>query len=173
MYNKLSVYLSYILRHAPESIGLSIEYGGWCVVNELIYKINQGKYKIDHSILKEIVANDSKNRYSYNIDYSKIRANQGHSIDVLMDFEEVKPPAILYHGTGENEFVSISVSGIKKGSRQYVHLSSDYDTAEQVSMRRKDPIIINIDTENMYKDGHKFYLSENNVWLITVPGTIR
>ena len=127
--------------------------------------MNRVGKNIDMNILERIVKENNKQRYSFNEDHTKIRANQGHSIEVYIDFEEKIPPKTLYHGTAERFLESIKKTGINKMERLYVHLSKDEETAITVGKRHGKPIVLKIDTEKMLKDGYKFYLSENNVWL--------
>lgn len=121
-------------------------------------------------ILEEIVRTDNKQRYSFNDDKTFIRANQGHSIPVDVEPEEKIPPETLYHGTGEKYMDSILESGLIPKSRLYVHLSSDEKTAHTVGSRHGKPVILGVKSGEMHRDGYKFYLSVNNVWLTkTVP----
>ena len=162
---KISKYMSCILRHQPELIGITIEKkGAWANTDELIKGISK-KYPIDRNILEEIVANDDKQRYSFNADKTKIRANQGHTIDVEIDFPQLPPPQILYHGTTVKNVDSILRTGINKGKRLYVHLSQDIPTAEKVGARHGKPVIFTVSAQEMYNDGYVFYLSDNGVWL--------
>ena len=168
MDEKLSRFLSFLLRHKPESIELNMDSEGWVNVNELIRKINfNTKYHINKTILEEIVATDNKGRYVFkgkNNDF--IRACQGHSIKTVdLKFEDVKPPEILYHGTSKNHYELIKASGIKPMTRQYVHLSGDYDTAVNVGSRHGEVVVLKINARKMYEEGLKFYKSENGVWL--------
>lgn len=164
---KLSRFLSLILRHSPQTIGITIEKNGaWVNVNELINGINKdGKFHIDMKILEEIVKTDNKQRYSFNEDKTKIRANQGHSIDIDMGFKETVPPEILYHGTAERFAESILADGLKKMGRQYVHLSKDTETASKVGARHGKLYIFKVLSGEMYRQGYKFYCSDNGVWL--------
>lgn len=163
---KLSVFLSLILRHKPEEARIKIDKNGWADINELISGINNtGKYTIDMSILEEIVSTDNKQRYSFNENKTKIRANQGHSINVDVELEERKPPEILYHGTGQKYLDSIKSEGLKSKSRLYVHLSSDELTAVNVGKRHGISVVLKVNANAMYQDGYHFYLSENGVWL--------
>ena len=165
---KLSIFLSLLLRHKPETIGLHIEkYGAWADINELIEKINRNsKYEIDRELLEQIVREDEKQRYKISDDGKKIRANQGHSIDVIIEMEILQPPEILFHGTPVENVDSIFEKGILKGKRLYVHLSKDIETAVRVGSRKhKKPAVFNVRAGDMYKDGHIFYLSDNGVWL--------
>lgn len=164
---KLSKFISLILRHEPSAIGIELEYNGaWADVNKLINGINRtGKYRIDMKTLEEIVNTDNKQRYSFNDDKTKIRANQGHSVDVNMGFTEKIPPEILYHGTAERFAESIRAEGLKKMGRQYVHLSGDTETASKVGVRHGKLRIFKVNAGKMYRQGHKFYCSANGVWL--------
>lgn len=161
----LSVFISLILRHRPEVIGIELEkYGAWAKVDELIAGIKKSGRNINMEILEEIVKEDSKTRYSFNEDKTKIRANQGHSVKVYVDMEVKAPPENLYHGTVEKNLNSIKQSGICKMSRLFVHLSQDIETAKKVGGRRGKPIILVIDSAEMYNDGYVFLLSSNGVW---------
>ena len=162
---KLSKFLSLILRHKPETIGITLDKNGWVDIKELIEKIKLSDRYIDIEILERIVREDDKNRYSFDEKKEKIRANQGHSIKVELNLKEVIPTTILYHGTATRFLESIREKGIIKGNRQYVHLSKDMETARNVGRRHGKVIILPIDIEGLKKIGHKFYLSENNVWL--------
>lgn len=168
---KTSVFISLILRHKPEVIGISLDRHGWASVQELIDGINKtGKYSIDMPTLEEIVRTDNKQRYSFNEDKTKIRANQGHSINVDVELNEAVPPEILYHGTGEKYVESINTEGLKPMSRLYVYLSKDIDTAVNVGKRHGKPVVYKISAGEMHRQGYEFYLSENGVWLTkTVP----
>ena len=168
MYTKLSRYLSYLLRHNPGDLDLSMDSNGWVNCKELIDKIHkQGRYIINMDVLKLIVRDDDKQRYAFSKDGKYIRANQGHSINVNLEYVPSKPPACLYHGTDARFMKNIMESnGLSPMSRQYVHLSDNTNTALAVAMRHgHTPIIFQIDTEKMCKDGFTFYKSENNVWL--------
>ena len=163
--DKLSVFISLVLRHKPEAAGIALDEHGWANVEELLHGINETGRKISMDILEEIVATDSKQRYSFNEDKTLIRANQGHSIPVDVELKEQNPPEILYHGTATRFLNSILNDGLKPMSRLYVHLSKDIETAWKVGKRHGDPVILKINSRDMYKDGYKFYLSENGVWL--------
>lgn len=163
--NKSSKFISLILRHKPETIGITLDEHGWANVNELINGINNSGRNIDMEILEEIVRTDNKQRYSFNEDKTLIRANQGHSITVNVELKEMVPPDILYHGTATRFLDSIKQQGIKSMSRLYVHLSKDYETAVNVGNRHGKHCVLKIDAKRMHSDGIKFYLSENGVWL--------
>ena len=161
----LSRYISLILRHKPDTIGLQLDNKGWGSVEGLLNGLNDGKNIVTMKDLERIVSEDSKNRYSFNEDKTMIRANQGHSINVDLELKPVKPPKFLYHGTGKKYLKSILENGIIKKSRQYVHLSDDLVTAIDVGRRHGEVSVLRINAEQLYEDGAKFYLSENKVWL--------
>lgn len=159
-----SKFISLILRHKPEEIGITLDEHGWAKVNELIKGMAK-KQQFDMTMLEEIVATDEKHRYSFNEDRTLIRANQGHSVHVDVELEQVSPPKYLYHGTGEKYVASIEEQGLIPRSRLYVHLSPDYNTAEKVGARHGKPVIYRISAERMAEDGYAFYKSVNGVWL--------
>jgi len=164
--DKTSIFISLILRHKPETIGIKLDQHGWANVDELINKINTtGKYHIDTKTLNQIVDTDTKQRYSFNHDGTLIRANQGHSIDVDVELKKAKPPEILYHGTGEKYTDSIMRQGLISKNRLYVHLSTNITTAKTVGKRHGESVVFRIKTKNMYADGYAFYLSSNGIWL--------
>ena len=161
---EVSKYMSLILRHKPEVIGICLDEHGWADVDELINGIAK-THVFNMEILEEIVKNDSKQRYAFNEDKTLIRANQGHSIQVDVELEEKEPPEWLWHGTGEKYAVSIDQQGLVPKSGLYVHLSKDKDTAMNVGKRHGKPVLYRVKTKQMYTDGYKFYLSANGVWL--------
>ena len=159
-----SKFMSLILRHKPEAIGISLDEHGWANVDELIAGIAKTQ-DFNMDILEEIVRDDEKQRYSFNEDKTLIRANQGHSISVDVELDVVEPPAELWHGTGEKYVASIDEQGLIPKSRIYVHLSKDKDTAVKVGKRHGDPVLYIVKAGEMYRDGYQFYLSKNGVWL--------
>ncbi len=166
---KASRFMSLILRHKPESIGISLDEHGWADVEELIKGISK-KYPFDMNILEEIVRTDDKERYSFNEDKTLIRANQGHSIPVDVELEIVDPPEFLWHGTGEKYTESIELIGLIPKSRLYVHLSVDEETAINVGKRHGKPVVYRIRSGEMKERGYVFYRSKNGIWLTkTVP----
>lgn len=165
--NDTSKFISLILRHKPEVIGISLDEHGWANVDELIEGIAKQQH-FDMAMLEEIVATDDKQRYSFNEDKMLIRANQGHSVSVDVELEAVAPPKHLYHGTGEKYVALIEGQGLIPKSRLYVHLSSDYNTAEKVGSRHGKPVVYRILAENMARDGYVFYKSVNGVWLTKI-----
>lgn len=161
----ISKFLSLVLRHKPEEIGITMDANGWANVDELIAKCNLKNIVFDFDTLDEVVIASDKQRFAFNDDYTKIRANQGHTINVDMEFEPTKPADFLYHGTVEKFIDNIRLNGLKKMQRLHVHLSKDLETAIKVGSRRGKPIILKIDASKMHKDGYTFYLSKNDVWL--------
>ena len=163
--DSLSVFLSLVLRHKPEEANITVDEHGWANVDELLEGINGTGREIDRNVLEEIVRTDNKQRYSFNADKTMIRANQGHSIPVELEWEEQKPPEVLYHGTAEKFLESIDREGLKPMSRLYVHLSKDVETAAKVGGRHGKAVVLRIHSGDMYRAGETFYQSENGVWL--------
>lgn len=161
---RLSKFISLILRHRPEIIEITLDEHGWANVDELIAGIGKTE-EFDMALLKEIVATDEKQRYSFSTDRTLIRANQGHSIPVDVELEKKEPPEVLFHGTGEKSVSSIKEKGLLPMERLYVHLSKDTETAVKVGKRHGKPVVFHVDAGQMYKDGYKFYQSVNGVWL--------
>jgi putative RNA 2'-phosphotransferase len=161
----LSKFISLVLRHKPEEIGLELDANGWADTKELIRRINEKGGVMTLEILMEIVETNDKKRFAFNEDHSMIRASQGHSIDIELGLEPVQPPDILYHGTADKNLASILKAGLVSQSRQHVHLSATTDTARQVGTRHGKPVVLTIDAAAMFKDGHVFFLSANKVWL--------
>ena len=157
---KKSKFLSLILRHNPKAIGISMDSHGWVVVQDLCKLM-----PIDIGELDEIVRTDAKGRYSYSQDGLRIRANQGHSIQVDLELEEKIPPEILYHGTGKKYLDCIYKEGLKPMLRQYVHLSLDKETALKVGSRHGKGIVLWVKAYEAYVDGVSFWVSKNGVWL--------
>lgn len=163
--DKLSVFISLVLRHQPGAAGISLDEHGWADVDALIRGINDTGRYIDMDMLEEIVRTDQKGRYSFNEDRTLIRANQGHSIPVDVELRQAEPPVTLYHGTADRFLKSIENEGLRSMNRLYVHLSKDYDTAVAVGTRHGKPVVLKVDAAQMMRDGAVFYLSENGVWL--------
>lgn len=163
--NSISKYISLILRHKPEAAGITLDEHGWADVYDLIGGVKKKYPGFCFKLLEQIVETDNKQRYSFDEHRLYIRANQGHSIPVDVELEEKEPPEYLWHGTGEKYFESICKQGLIPKSRLYVHLSTDIDTAENVGKRHGMPEIFSVDAGQMYRDGYKFYLSKNGVWL--------
>jgi len=161
---KTSRFLSMILRHKPEEIGITLDEHGWAEVPALLAGMNK-THPVDMALLEEIVRTDNKQRYSFNEDHTKIRANQGHSVQVDVELAPTQPPKYLYHGSAEKYEASIDAQGLLPRSRLYVHLSADYDTAVTVGKRHGRPVVYQVAAGEMAENGFVFYLSVNGVWL--------
>ena len=162
---RLGKFLSLVLRHNPDAAGISLDEHGWADVQELLAGVCRSGRQINMETLERIVRENNKQRYSFNADHTKIRANQGHSLQVDVELTAIKPPRYLYHGTAVRFLPAIQQEGIKKMNRQYVHLSGDFQTAMEVGRRHGSSVVITINAEAMAHDGVTFYLSENGVWL--------
>lgn len=164
---RISKFISMILRHRPEVIGITLDEHGWADVNELIKGINDTGEEVEFSkaTLETIVKTDKKQRYSFSQDKTLIRANQGHSIPVDVELEKKEPPKVLYHGTGVKSVKAIQEQGLLPMERLYVHLSIDVKTATNVGKRHDTPVIFQVNAEQMQKDGYDFFQSVNGVWL--------
>ena len=162
----ISRYISLILRHKPEVIGITLNEHGWADVNALIRGIRETREPaFSRELLDEIVRTDSKQRYAYNEDHTLIRASQGRSIPVDVELTQAMPPELLWHGTGEKYTASIEKTGLIPKSRLYVHLSKDMDTAIAVGKRHGKPVVYQVSAGRMARAGYAFYLSANGVWL--------
>lgn len=168
---RTSKFLSLVLRHQPEAIGMTLDEEGWLDINDLIANANVRGKKLSLELLHEVVATNDKKRFALSDDGLRIRASQGHSVmGVDLKLEETDPPETLYHGTVAAFIESIRASGLQKRSRNHVHLSADETTATKVGSRRGKPIILHVDAAAMRQNEHKFYLSANGVWLVeSVP----
>ncbi len=162
---KLSRFLSYVLRHKPGSVNLTLDGNGWAGIPELLEKANQHGKPLTRPILEQIVANDDKQRFCFSEDGSKIRANQGHSVGVDLGLIPLEPPKKLYHGTATRFVQSIMSNGLNSRNRNHVHLSSDRDTAADVGRRHGKPVVLEVAAQRMFEDGCLFFRSENGVWL--------
>ncbi len=160
---RISKFISLILRHNPQTAGLTLDSHGWANVDELIQGVSQ-KYEIDRALLERIVSEDEKQRYSFSDNGRLIRANQGHSINVDVDLEEREPPETLYHGTSEKSATSIDREGLTPQNRLYVHLSMTPEAAKKVGQRHGRPVVYIVESGEMFRAGEKFYLSANGVW---------
>ncbi len=161
----ISKYLAKYLRHAPEELGLTLQPGGWVPVDDLLDAADRHGFPIEYDELVEVVETNDKRRYSFDPSGEAIRANQGHSVEVDLQLEEAVPPEVLYHGTVERFLPSILSEGLNKGGRHHVHLSKDFETARKVGARRGQPVILTVDAGRMHRDGYKFLVSANGVWL--------
>lgn len=161
----ISKFLSYVLRHNPDKLGITLDENGWTSVAVLLEKINVEPYSLSMSALEDVVATNNKKRFAFNEDKTMIRASQGHSVNIDLGIQPKEPPSYLYHGTVEKFITSIQDKGLIKGTRQHVHLSADKETAINVGSRRGKPIILTVRSGEMHAQNHAFYQSENGVWL--------
>lgn len=163
-YVKISKYLSLILRHKPEVIGITLDKNGWADVNKVVAGINK-KYNFNMEMLREIVETDNKQRYSFNEDETKIRANQGHSISVDVELTQVVLTTPLYHGTGTKYMNQINDEGLKKMGRLYVHMTDNFEAAVKNGKRHGISAVYRIKAGEMSHNGYQFYKSTNGVYL--------
>lgn len=160
---RISKLLSLALRHEPAVLGLVLDDSGWADVDAVLAGLSTKGEPITRADLEAIVAGSDKQRFA--LEGARIRANQGHSIDVELGLARREPPEVLYHGTVARFLHAIREQGLVKGQRTHVHLSADVRTAEIVAKRRGTPVVIEVLARAMHETGHAFYLSENGVWL--------
>ena len=161
-----SKFLSLVLRHRPEVIGMQLDPEGWLPIDELIDSANRSGKSITLELVHEVVATNDKKRFALSEDGLRIRASQGHSVGgVELNLKPREPPEFLYHGTVAAFIESIRCRGLQKRSRNHVHLSPDTHTASKVGSRRGKPIVLTVTSGQMHADGHVFFLSANGVWL--------
>ena len=161
-----SKFLSLILRHAPEKIGLALDANGWADIGQLLAQAARHGRSLSREDLNEVVARDGKTRYAISDDGLRIRANQGHSLAAVdIGLPPAAPPAMLYHGTASRFVEAIRAAGLLPGSRNHVHLSSNRETAVAVGARHGKPVVLTVDAAAMQAHGHAFYVSANGVWL--------
>jgi putative RNA 2'-phosphotransferase len=163
---KASKFMSLVLRHDPSAADLTLDANGWARIDSLLAGMNAKGFAVTYDVLMEIVVEDEKRRYAVSDDGLSIRANQGHSIEVDVQLEQVRPPDVLFHGTGERSVDSIRRDGLRPMSRQHVHLSPDVPTATAVGNRHGRPFIFRVDAKAMADAGISFYRSGNGVWLV-------
>lgn len=162
---RLSKFLSLVLRHEPERAGLQLDPAGWVSVDELLAGCARAGLLIDRSQLEEVVRTSDKKRFAFDSAGRRIRASQGHSVDVRLDYPPQTPPPVLFHGTATRFLDSIRATGLVRGDRHHVHLSADETTAHAVGSRHGKPVILLVDAAAMHAAGHAFFRSENGVWL--------
>ena len=162
---RLSRFFSLVLRHQPDSIGLVLDAQGWASIEDLIRKGNLRGRSFDRKDVLRIVETNDKKRFVVSPDGQRIRAAQGHSIDIDLGLEPQQPPDQLFHGTAERFLESVLANGLHAGSRQHVHLSLDEETARTVGSRHGNPVVLTVQTGLMHEEGHEFFRSENGVWL--------
>ena len=161
----ISKFLSFVLRHEPQSIGLTLDEAGWARVDELLAKANARGKRLDRALLQHVIATNDKQRFALSEDGTRIRANQGHSIDVALGLPAVAPPDLLYHGTATRILDSILATGLDKRNRHHVHLTESINTASAVGQRYGKLALLVVDARRMAADGHVFHRSDNGVWL--------
>jgi putative RNA 2'-phosphotransferase len=167
---KVSKYLSKHLRHQPERLGLTLADGGWVKVVDLLEACAANNFPLTLDELKEVVGKNDKKRFSFDETGEKIRANQGHSVEVDLHLKKQTPPERLFHGTAERNVSMIREHGLLKMARHHVHLSTETETARAVGTRYGKPVIFEIDTRAMTENGFEFFVSDNGVWLVeSVP----
>ncbi|MEM9771861.1 MAG: RNA 2'-phosphotransferase [Cyanobacteria bacterium P01_D01_bin.73] len=162
---KTSKFLSLVLRHRPEIIGLELDRQGWAEVDDLLTQLGLHGRSITQEQLVRVVEENDKQRFRFNGDRTRIRASQGHSVAIDLALPPKKPPTQLFHGTATRFLDSIRQQGLLSRSRQHVHLSQDKSTAEKVGKRHGSPVILVVDSEGMSRDSLEFFLSDNGVWL--------
>ena len=162
---RTSKFLSLVLRHQPEVAGLTLDTAGWVAVDELLSGMKRNDRKLSRAELEQIVRNNDKKRFDFSEDGLRIRASQGHSINVDPGYQPQPPPATLLHGTVEKFLDSIREKGLVKGRRRHVHLHDDRQVATQVGSRRGRPVILEVDAAAMASEGFEFFCSTNCVWL--------
>lgn len=162
---RLSKFLSSVLRHRPDEIGIELDAQGWVAIDALLKGAAASGTRISRNELDEVVLNNSKQRFAISDDGTRIRASQGHSTEVDLGYAASAPPARLYHGTASRNLEAIRAQGLLKGNRHHVHLSLDVATATQVGARHGRPVVLIIRSAEMAAAGHEFFLSANGVWL--------
>lgn len=161
----LSKFLSLVLRHRPEEIGLTLNEHGWAEIDSLVALANSRGTPLTRDLVLEIAATSDKKRFAISPDENRIRANQGHSIAVNLNLTPREPPHELFHGTATRFAQSIRENGLLPGSRQHVHLSLNAITATVVGSRHGKPLVLTVRALDMHRDGFEFLLSGNAVWL--------
>jgi putative RNA 2'-phosphotransferase len=162
---RISKFLSLVLRHKPEHIGLTLDDEGWADVAELTKKAHESGVILDRPILRQIVEHAEKKRFSFSEDGKKIRANYGHSIPISLGEKSAAPPEYLFHGTAKRFLPSIESEGLGPGTRQYVHLVEDETTAMDVGRRHGEPVVLMVKAHEMHEKGYEFFKTESAIWL--------
>lgn len=162
---QLSKFLSYVLRHKPQAIGIALDREGWIEIEALLRQCRASGREVTRAMLEEVVATSPKRRFAISQDGLRLRANQGHTVQVEIVYEEAAPPEVLFHGTVARFLEAIRARGLDRTKRHHVHLSADSETARAVGARRGKPVVLRVLAGNMHRDGHAFFLSANGVWL--------
>ncbi|MCX5398214.1 RNA 2'-phosphotransferase [Streptomyces sp. NBC_00102] len=160
---KVSKYLSKHLRHQPERIGLTLDPNGWVDVAALLEAAARNDFPLTRAELEHVVAVNDKQRFT--LEGDRLRANQGHTVDVDLDLPPAEPPEFLYHGTVARSLTGIRSEGLRPMARHHVHLSPDRETATRVGARRGRPVVLSVHAGAMHRAGHVFRVSANGVWL--------
>lgn len=163
---RLGKFLSLVLRHRPHSIGITLDPAGWADVTELLARCAAAGPTIDRAQLDEIVRRCPKQRFAFDATGRRIRASQGHSVEVALDYPPSTPPELLFHGTSRSRLAAVLRDGLLPMGRHHVHLSVDVATAELVGRRRGDPVVLRVRAGEMHAAGHVFCRSANGVWLV-------
>jgi putative RNA 2'-phosphotransferase len=163
---RVSKFLSKYLRHEPDALGLTLEPGGWVPVEAVLAGAERAGFRITRDELDEVVRTSDKQRFAFDGTGTKVRANQGHSVEVDLQLEPAQPPSELYHGTADRNVPGILRDGLQKRARHHVHLSPDTGTATKVGGRHGKPVVLVVDAARMWADGHPFFRSANGVWLV-------
>src|SRR3954469_17397698 len=162
---RVSKRLSFVLRHRPDSIGLSLDPAGWVDVDELLAALARSGLPLPRADPETVVAGNDKQRFAFDESGTRIRASQGHSVPVVLGYRTATPPDVLFHGTVQRFLPAILAEGLRPGNRHAVHLSPDVETAMAVGGRRCRPVVLRVDAAAMASDGHLFTVSANGVWL--------
>ena len=162
---RASKFLSYVLRHKPEAIGLSLDAQGWAAIDDLVRLSNAAKQPLSRAMIAEVVRTNDKQRFRISDDGTRIRASQGHSVAVDLALSPQEPPTVLFHGTATRFLAAILTGGITPGSRRHVHLSAAYDTAITAGQRHGTSVVLAVRARAMHHAGRTFYRSDNGVWL--------
>lgn len=162
----LSKFLSLILRHKPEQIGLQLDDQGWAEISVLIQQAQHANVVLTKSLLHEIVTNNKKQRFALSADGLRIRANQGHSLSIELNLMAQVPPDVLLHGTATRFLDAIRATGLSKMQRHHVHLTTDSDIAQTVGARYGKAVVLSVDAKTMHEQGAQFFCSANGVWLV-------
>ena len=163
---RTSKFLSLVLRHEPERVGLRLGEAGWVGVDELLKAVNSQGVSLTLDQLKHIVATSDKKRFAFSEDGLRIRASQGHSLEVDLQYAPLTPPETLYHGTAVRFLDSIRQQGLQKMERHDVHLSAETTLTLQVGGRHGKPVLLTIRAGDMHRAGFVFRCSANGVWLV-------
>jgi putative RNA 2'-phosphotransferase len=157
--------LSRILRHAPEDAGLTLQPGGWVLLDDLVSGLQAASHDLSREAILRVVAESDKKRFTLSEDGQRIRAAQGHSVEVDLGLAPCPPPDVLFHGTATKSLDRIRTEGLRPGNRRHVHLSPDEETAKKVGQRHGRPVVLKVDTAVMHREGHLFWMADNGVWL--------